>query len=215
MLNKVYLENCEQDWFKKLSDYTTIRFHSISSRLNHTFRFVELRSHNKDSYSYEYASLLRDIGSVFSSVMDGLLKNTRGDARYNIDDFRSYLLEYFSDLEQIYVELGIFDEQRFLYPFRGFSGKKNSSKWWKAFTNVKHFDYECMNEGCLSNIIYSFCALAIIERVMTKYAPSIYDSRDEEDNDIIWVINTPATGIEIDDELLFPEAKYPIIESKK
>lgn len=204
--NMIFKENWKNDWFKKLQNYITLRYNSIDSRLQSTFRFLELHPNNKDAFSYEYSSILRDVGSVFSSVMDGLLRNLEGDNRYNIDDYRKYLLSNISDLEIIYIELNMFENQRFIHPYQGFSGEKHKSKWWTAFINIKHFDYECMNEGCLSNVMYAYGALAVLEHIMNEASPLEFGVNGQ-DSLVLSIFSE-----QVEKENIFPYAQNPNLE---
>ena len=63
-----------KEWFLQATKYLSSRLSSVESRLITAFRFVELHTENRMSFSYEFASILRDLGSTFSSVADILVR---------------------------------------------------------------------------------------------------------------------------------------------
>ena len=154
-----------ETWFFDLYSYLELRYVSISERLAQTFRYVDLHPANKDAFSYEYASLLRDIGSIISSVLDKFLSNVNGGKDrgfYNIDNFRSFLLSEIEDIENVRVVLNVVYTHSSLFPFEGIKGDNHILQWWKAFTDIKHSDIECIDEGCQSNVIYAYTALTVL-----------------------------------------------------
>jgi hypothetical protein len=60
-------------WFRELRAYIMMRYHPLEDRMISTFRYVECNPENFNVFSYEYASILRDAGSVFGSTMDTFL----------------------------------------------------------------------------------------------------------------------------------------------
>lgn len=196
-----------ETWFFDLFNYIELRYASISDRLAQTFRYVDLHPANKDVFSYEYASLLRDIGSVISSVLDTLLSNVKGGKErryYNIDDFRSFLLQEIEDIENVRVVLNVQHTSSSLFPFEGFKGDSHSLQWWKAFTDIKHSDIECIDEGCQSNVIYAYAALTVLYASLSK--PIIY--WEEISSKIIHSVNSIVSK---DKELYFKyqKAEWP------
>lgn len=158
----LHVKYSENEWYSKINNYFTDRFSPIANRLNSTFRYVDLHPKNKDAFSYEYTSLLRDIGSTFSSVLDSFLTNIQGKKKYNIDHFRKFLLEEITELETVMVILSKNLAKRWLFPFEGFAEKKIRSTWWRAYNDVKHKDIYRLEAGNLSNVLYSFGALSVL-----------------------------------------------------
>jgi hypothetical protein len=75
----------EEDWLVSIVAYLQYRFLNISERMWETFRYVDPSPDNAKVYSYEYSSILRDIGSVFGSVLDSLVRETvKRKKRYTI-----------------------------------------------------------------------------------------------------------------------------------
>lgn len=152
------------EWYYEVINYCRNRFSPIAHRLNSTFRYVDLRPENKDTFSYEYTSILRDVGSVFSSVLESFLTNINGKRGREVRcDFRTFLLEEITDLETVMCILGKGVDHRrarWLFPFEGFAGRKIDSTWWRGYNDVKHRDIHRLEAGNLSNVLYSFGALS-------------------------------------------------------
>ena len=70
-----------------------IRFLPIVDRLDNTLRYVDLNPKNMSVFSYEFASILRDIGSIFSSICDSYVSGVKNDNKiHTITHFRRFLL---------------------------------------------------------------------------------------------------------------------------
>jgi hypothetical protein len=155
----------KKEWFREVQIYLRRRYPSILNRLINLFRFVELDPTNACCFSYELASLLRDIGGTLSSVLDCIVKGHRKlpkDKILNIGDYRNFLNNEIKNIENVVVILNVDFKEKSVFPFEGFSGKKIDSNWWSAYNDVKHLEIYSIKKGCLSNIIYSFCALSVL-----------------------------------------------------
>lgn len=64
----------DQQWFKEAQSYWKERFRGIEARLSAALGYVQLDRRNRGSFSLEFASILRDAGSVFGSVLDALVE---------------------------------------------------------------------------------------------------------------------------------------------
>ena len=62
------------EWVPKLSAYLSKEYQQIENRLEETLDFVALVKEHGNTYSHKFTSILRDSGSVFSSVMDELVR---------------------------------------------------------------------------------------------------------------------------------------------
>jgi len=71
----IYKHFSKEPWYYDITSYLFQRYSSIEMRLMETFRYVACHPRNKNTFSYEYASILRDAGSVFSSVLDRLVRS--------------------------------------------------------------------------------------------------------------------------------------------
>jgi len=156
----------EEEWFIQIKNYLKKRYPPIANRLSNTFRYVDFHPSNKNIFSYEFASILRDIGSVFSSVLDsyvkGLGKEPQYQKNYDIRDYRDTLLEKIPYLPQIIIELNEDFENKYIIPFQGFTKNNIISFWWESYNAIKHRDIESLSKGCLYNVLYGFCALTIL-----------------------------------------------------
>jgi len=180
----------EKEWYKKISDYLMLRYSPIIDRIKNSFRYVDFDPININTCSYEYASLLRDIGSVFSSVLDTLVKGENRDPKYasrhNILDYRDFLFESFPTFNDIVVELKVNFKEKYVLPFRGFRHDRVDSVWWDAYNAVKHSDIDCREFGCLSNVVYSMCALTFLYEQF--YIPShMIEMRNRAGGLIEWI----------------------------
>jgi hypothetical protein len=115
------------------------------------------------------------------------------------------LLSEINDLENVVVRLNVSYPNSNLFPYEGIKGERQKLQWWKAFTDIKHSDSSCANEGCLSNVIYSFSALTILYSCLIEIQPYSWEHHTE---DIISRINSV---VDADKEkyLRFPGAKFP------
>ena len=67
----------DQAWYPAIETYLDQRYSAIEARFMDTLRFVELHPDNRSTFSYEYASILRDAGSVFDSTMRKLAEGDK------------------------------------------------------------------------------------------------------------------------------------------
>jgi len=161
-----------QDWFNRIKFYLNDRHYHIQERLLTSFRYVELNPKNALSFSYEYSSLLRDIGGVFGSFLDKFIRSaspspsTKGEL--NINNYLEFLDSEVDGIEEICAEMEAEYDQRYLFPFQGIG--KSIPNWWKAYNNVKHTDIEKLQDGCLTNVLYGFASLSILENLVDASA---------------------------------------------
>ena len=164
-----------EEWFIEARKYLNKRFPPILNKLLNIFRYVELDPFNALSFSYEFSSLLRDIGGTFSSVLDYMVKghnNLSREQRLNIDSYRIFLNDEINNLEGIAIYLNVDFDEKIIFPFEGFSNEQILSVWWNAYNDVKHLDIYTIKKGCLSNVLYSFSALSVLQDCMTR--PSLW-----------------------------------------
>jgi hypothetical protein len=93
----------EEQWFREVLSYMMIRYDSIESRMIETFRYVDCNPLNYGVFSYEYASILRDAGSVFGSIMDTLVRKSDSVPRKNEYDVRDYRKWLINEIEKIHL----------------------------------------------------------------------------------------------------------------
>jgi hypothetical protein len=124
---------------------------------------------NRNVFSYEYGSILRDSGSVFSSIMDRLLRETipeRQSEEYDIRDYRKWLIKEIDKIHLLSVEINYPLERRYLLPFKDLDKEDNRLEWWTAYNNIKHSDVDNFRDGNLKNAFNSLGALAILYAVI-------------------------------------------------
>ena len=185
----------EEDWFARSRDYLVARRAAIQQRLQTTFRFVELNKENGATFSYEFASILRDSGSVFGSVLDSLVKGRKGDfsVQANFGDYRMLLLDEDPDIYYRTVQVRPLFPRGMLAPLSTLSQANGIPGWWRAYNNVKHSEYENFRDGNMRNAVLSVAALVILEHFLSTLLP-----------DDIWVnigiVYTDILSIDMSDE---------------
>jgi hypothetical protein len=161
----------KEDWFGEIVSYLLQRYSSIEDRILETFRFVACNSGNRHAFSYEYASILRDAGSVFGSVMDRLIRKTEMvSGQLDIRNYRKWLMEldipeHRDRIRKIYsvsVDINYPLQEKVLLPFRQFSDDKKRLDWWEAYNDVKHSDIDKFHAGNFENALNSVAALSIL-----------------------------------------------------
>lgn len=183
-----------QDWFKKAKAYLLARRSSIQQRLQTTFRFVDLSRENDATFSYEFASILRDSGSVFGSVLDLLTKGKKDDfgIQTNFGDYRELLLSEDVDIHHRTLQVRPLFPSGMLVPLSVLSQPTGTPSWWRAYNNVKHSEYENFRDGNMQQAVLSVAALVILEHFVGVYRA-----------DGLWVnigIVYPDTSIDMSEE---------------
>lgn len=150
------------EWFNELAGYLQYRCLTILNRFWDTFRYVDPSPDNADVFSYEYASLLRDIGSVFGSVLDTMVRNTEKTSdELSISDYRRFLNDNIENFDSVGVQFHLPFSSRYFFPF-----KQGRLVWWDGYNNVKHSDSLKFRDGCLSNVLYGLASLVILHNLM-------------------------------------------------
>jgi hypothetical protein len=165
----LYKKFKNEPWFSEVLSYTTMRYHSIESRLIETFRYVDCNPLNYKVFSHEYTSILRDSGSVFSSIMDRLVKETSCQQikkEYNIRHYRKWLINNVEQIDAVVVTIYYPFNQR-IAPFH--ENEDGKLGWWIAYNNVKHSDIDKFKDGNLENALLSLGALAVLYTVMDAH----------------------------------------------
>jgi hypothetical protein len=71
---QLYPKFGKEAWYEGLYGYLSLRYFHIERRIIEASRYVEISAENKTTFSSEFASIIRDIGSTFGSLGDGLVK---------------------------------------------------------------------------------------------------------------------------------------------
>lgn len=158
-------------WFNEALAYLSIRYHPIERRILDTLRYVELAPTNAITFSYEFGSIIRDVGSTFSSVLDKMVRNTTAKSAhiYDIRDYRKFLIKEVSNIDAIAAKLGRAFARSLVLPFSDIKDSKAKLQWWDAYNNLKHSEIDNIKDGCLSNVVYGMASLAILYDVMDLY----------------------------------------------
>jgi hypothetical protein len=152
--------------FGEVLAYLIDRYSSIEERMLETFRYVTCDTHNLDTFSYEYGSILRDAGSIFGSAMDKLARGTgatpqnRKSNQFTIVDYKEWLLTNVPDIPQMSMELNILRKNKFLIPFSALLDPDTKIGWWNAFNDLKHSDLDNFAKGNLQNAINGMASIA-------------------------------------------------------
>jgi hypothetical protein len=136
-----------------------------------TFRFVDCHPDNSKTFSFELSSILRDAGSIFSSVLDHLVRRgTESSDRLDIANYKKWLtdvpyrpqtvdLEPVNTLELAVAELNAPFDRRFL---RGFMPYIRTPRWWSAYNDLKHSDLNQFRKGNLEHCLNAVAALGTL-----------------------------------------------------
>jgi len=132
-----------QNWAKAPLDYLTTTHHAIVSRFEESFRYVSLRPENAKTFSYEFASILRDASSAFGSFSAAVIRASSPSVgkkkKLEIADFFDFYSQYALDLPKGFIDIEVvaIPETRRLQPFWGWANGHPPS-WWTAHNKIKH-----------------------------------------------------------------------------
>lgn len=157
------------DWFPQVRRYWKSRFLPIQARFMDTFRYVEMSGLNRSTFSYEYASILRDCGSVFGSALDEFVRRSKGEAgfpQYTFADYRRFLIEQEPTIPQQTVEVRSLFPHGVIIPFDNMKKKSGVPKWWIGYNKVKHSEMLGFSQGNLENCVHALGALALLGRAL-------------------------------------------------
>ncbi len=158
------------EWEEEQTRYLDSRFAAVAQRFEATTRYVALDRRNAEAFSYEFASLLRDAGGVFGSVMDAIVRGDgnehwRKKGHPQFPDFRKYICDQRELAHYIVVDvagLGL------LYPFEEFDPATNPTvkcrepRWWDAYNAVKHREALGVTQGNMENALTALAAVAVL-----------------------------------------------------
>ena len=174
--NPLYLKYGKESWFAQVLGFANIRYTPVETRILNVLRYVELSPSNATTFSYELGSILRDIGSVFGSLLATFVKNTEGSDRSDISDYVKFLNNEVLEIKRIGVELFCPFENRTVFPFTRIADERIPSKdrllWWEPHNNLKHSEINNLKDGSLSNVVYGMASLAILCKL--TYPHSFY-----------------------------------------
>lgn len=157
-----------QTWFQRAASYLSSRFPSVEERLQTAFRYVDLHRDNRGTFSYEFASILRDSGSLFCSVADALVAGTKATTgrRYDFGDYRGFLLSEIPDIHKRTVSLRSCFPAGLIVPFEELQTETGTPAWWHAYNQLKHHEYDNFHTGNLENCVTAVSGLALLGHLM-------------------------------------------------
>jgi hypothetical protein len=160
--SQLYSKFGKSPWYVGLYGYLSLRYFHIERRIIEASRYVEISSENKATFSSEFASIIRDIGSTFGSLGDGLVRNTLASQKreYDIKDYLKFIVSEVKDAELIGARLITPFLHHFVFPFENIMNK--TPAWWTAYNNLKHSDIDNFKDGCLGNVICGIASLATL-----------------------------------------------------
>jgi hypothetical protein len=167
----LYEKYREENWYDEIMSYLLQRYASIENRLIETFRYVTCNSSNRHTFSYEYASILRDAGSVFGSVIDRSIRRTKTvSKRLSMEHYGKWLTgldipERDDKISKIYsasVDINYPIKEKVLLPFIQLKDDNGKLDWWEAYNDVKHSDIDKFSAGNFENALNSVAALSIL-----------------------------------------------------
>lgn len=202
VLTGFYQDHHEEEWYIQASEYLKERRIFVQKRFIECMRYVDVHSENSETFSYEFASILRDCGSIFSSVLDAMLKGSAFIVKdkTNIADYKSFLKAQDNTVHLYSVHF----RNRFPYglilPLYSLK-KTETPRWWDAYNEVKHSEYNAYHFGNLGNATTALASLVILETIL------LCKSRSDE----IWT----SVGLQYEEESfdmrtmkrLFPESE--------
>jgi len=159
----------EESWFRDTLSYVIARYTSIEERTVATFRYVDLDPKNASSFSYEYASILRDAGSCFASTLDRLVRLTRFNLsrrEFDILDYRKFLTASVPNIHSICLRVSYARSSIYLRPFSALGQEQEKIEWWDAYNKIKHSEIDMFREGNLVNSLNAVASLAVIYALM-------------------------------------------------
>lgn len=127
--------------------------------------YVELCEDNYDTYSIEFVSQLREIGSEVDVIMKEICGFNQSDKK-NISDYANIILVTYADI----VNQVISGKKIDFKPFENWSISNPASSllWWDAYNGVKHGRVEKFSLANLRNVFNALGALFILNNYLLK-----------------------------------------------
>jgi len=148
----------QNNWFQNIIEYIDVRYFSIEKRLTESFEFVSPKTDNKNTHSFHFSSILREVGSVFDSGIREIISNANTGHNDNIVGFLNFLESFDRNLELISIDLLL--NRKTIYPF--LKSPTGIPEWWHSYNRVKHNEVTHYSLGNLENALKSVAALKIL-----------------------------------------------------
>ncbi|MBN1367036.1 MAG: transposase [Dehalococcoidales bacterium] len=119
----------------------------------------------------EFASLLRDCGSIFSSVMDALVKGSNAITKDRSDfgDYRVYLKKQIPDIHRRTLQVRPRFPAGMIIPFEALQDQTGTPGWWIAYNRIKHSEYDEFRSGNLEHSLTALAAIALLGFFMSWF----------------------------------------------
>ena len=133
-------------------------YQHIESKFMNVSSFVYFDQSNFNVYSYEFVSLLQNIGAE----IDVLFKQICGypsERNKNMNNYKRDVLHSYPNIKDEKVNVSYFDIQ-----IQPFGELETSMKWWKSYNLIKHDRLVNISEANLENILSALAALFLLER---------------------------------------------------
>lgn len=150
----------------------------LEKRFVESLSYVELCNDNMDTYSIEFISQLREIGSEIDIIMKTLCGFNHNEHKC-ITHYAPVILSSYPDI----VNQQIDGKDIIIKPFENWSVSSPSQSlvWWEAYNHTKHGRVLNFKEGNLKNVFYALGALFILNNYLLK--------KVADDNNDIDVVN--------------------------
>lgn len=162
-----------QEWFSDAKSYWAAQFPSIEERLRAVSRCVALHRDNRETYSVELATLLKEAGSIFDSVLRALVKGAGSAPKrrdhHDIHDFCNFLRMEVPDIHKRSLAIRPCLPAGVVVPFKGLDAQDGVPGWWRAYNKVKHEGSANFPQGNLENSVTAVCALALLGNLMGAF----------------------------------------------
>lgn len=130
-----------EQWLEDAKSYWTVHFRAIEERLLSALQYVQLDRRNRKTFSPVFASILKDMGSTFDSVLNALVRGAGVPPRrkyYDIRDYCDFLKREVVDVHRQSVHLRPLHPKGLVGPFEELRVKDGVPEWWNAYNKVKH-----------------------------------------------------------------------------
>ena len=157
-------------WYIEAQQYLTERRAFVQERFVNCIKYLDVHSENCGAFSYQFASILRDCGSLFSSVLDAMIKGSRFAVQRetNIRDYKSFLMSQDNTIYLSSVHFRSRFPKGLILPLYSLKKRHNRPKWWEAYNAVKHSEYDHFRAGNLGNAAVALASLVTLETLFGK-----------------------------------------------
>lgn len=166
-----FQDHHKEDWYIQASEYLKERRAFIQKRFSECLRYVTVHSENCDTFSYEFASILRDCGSVFGSVLDAVIKGSAFPIKNKETNIKDYKVFLEAQDNKVYL-YSLHFRHRFpdglILPLYSLKNNAKNPQWWLAYNKVKHSEYNEYRFGSLGNASTALASLVILETILGR-----------------------------------------------